>query len=89
MLTNRISGMILLCFLEAGSFQLSTDLGPNRLFSTQQWSSVKNNTLVLDASQINSNSFKWFKDDIELVTETNATYTVTEGGIYNVEVTLR
>ncbi|WP_431134831.1 choice-of-anchor L domain-containing protein [Psychroserpens mesophilus] len=74
-------------FLEAGSFQLSTDLGPNRLLSTQN-GLCENETLVLDASQTNSDSFKWFKDDVELTTETNATYTVTEGGTYNVEVTL-
>ncbi len=74
-------------FLEAGSFQLSTDLGPNRLVSTQN-SLCENDTLTLDASQLNSDSFKWFKDGVELTTETNATYTVTEAGTYNVEVTL-
>lgn len=74
-------------FLEAGSFQLSTDLGPNRLLSTQN-GLCEDETLTLDASQINSNSFKWFKDDVELLTETNATLTVTETGTYNVEVTL-
>ncbi len=74
-------------FLEAGSFQLSTDLGPNRLLSTGN-AICENDTLVLDASQQNSNSFKWFKDDVELLTELNSTYTVTEAGTYNVEVTL-
>ena len=74
-------------FLEAGSFQLSTNLGPNRLLATQN-GLCEDETLVLDASQANSNSFKWFKDDVELVTETNATYTVTDSGTYNVEVML-
>ncbi len=74
-------------FLEAGSFQLSTDLGPNRLLSTQN-AICENETLTLDASQINSNNFKWFKDGVELTSETNATYTVTDAGTYNVEVTL-
>lgn len=74
-------------FLEAGSFQLSTDIGPNRLISTQN-SLCEDETLVLDASQINSNSFKWFKDGVELITETNPTYTVIDAGTYNVEVTL-
>ncbi|WCO00348.1 T9SS type B sorting domain-containing protein [Psychroserpens ponticola] len=74
-------------FFEAGSFQLSTNLGPNRLLSTQN-ALCGNETLELDASQINSNSFKWFKDGVELITETNATYTVTEAGTYNVEITL-
>lgn len=74
-------------FFEAGSFQLSTDLGPDRLLSTQN-GLCENDTLVLDASQVNSNSFKWFKDGAELMTETNPTYTVSEAGTYNVEVEL-
>jgi len=74
-------------FFEAGSFQLSTNLGPNRLLSTQN-ALCENETLVLDASQVNSNSFKWFKDGVELTSETNATLTVVDAGTYNVEVTL-
>ena len=74
-------------FLEAGSFQPSTDLGPNLLLSTQN-NLCEDETAVLDVSQFNPNSIKWFKDDVELTTETNATYTVTEAGTYNVEVTL-
>ena len=74
-------------FFEAGSFQLSTNLGVNRLLSTQN-ALCGNETLDLNASQINSNSFKWFKDDVELLGETNAIYTVTEAGTYTVEVTL-
>ncbi|WP_033958853.1 T9SS type B sorting domain-containing protein [Psychroserpens jangbogonensis] len=74
-------------FLEAGSFQLSTNLGPNRLLATQN-GLCEDETLVLDASQANSNSFKWFKDDVELISETNATYTVTDSGTYNIEVML-
>ncbi|MEY8849292.1 choice-of-anchor L domain-containing protein [Psychroserpens sp. XS_ASV72] len=74
-------------FLEANSFQLSTDLGPNRLLSTDNALCHYEN-LDLDASQPNSQSFKWFKDELELTGETNSTYTVTEAGTYNVEVTL-
>ncbi|WP_299229202.1 choice-of-anchor L domain-containing protein [uncultured Psychroserpens sp.] len=74
-------------FLEAGSFELSTDLGPNRLVSTNN-PICESDTLDLNAGQINSNSFKWFRDGVELTTETNAIYTVTEPGTYTVEVTL-
>ena len=74
-------------FLEAGSFQLSTDIGPNRLVSTNN-ALCFGDSFQLDASQANANSFKWFKDNIELTTETSSTLTVTDGGIYNVEVTL-
>ena len=74
-------------FLEAGSFQLSTNLGPDRLLSTNN-PLCGNETLDLDAFNPNANTYKWFKDGIELITETNAIYTVTENGNYNVEVTL-
>ncbi|MEZ4793072.1 MAG: choice-of-anchor L domain-containing protein [Gelidibacter sp.] len=74
-------------FLEAGSFQLSTDLGPNLLTSTGN-ALCENDTYLLDASQTNANSFKWFKDGVELFGETNPTLTVNTAGVYNVEVTL-
>ncbi len=74
-------------FLEAGSFQLSTDLGPNLLTSAGN-GLCENETYQLDASQINADTFKWFKNDSELTGETNPTLTVSEPGTYNVEVTL-
>lgn len=74
-------------FLEAGSFQLSTDLGPNLLQTTDN-ALCFNDTYQLDASQLNATSFKWFKNDVELMGETNATLLVDAPGIYNVEVTL-
>ncbi len=75
-------------FLEAGSFELSTDLGSNRLLATNN-PLCENETLVLDATQPGVNpTYKWFKDGIELISEINPTLTVTEAGIYNVEVTL-
>ncbi|MBP0903910.1 choice-of-anchor L domain-containing protein [Mariniflexile gromovii] len=75
-------------FLEAGSFQLSTDLGIDRLISTNN-PLCENETLQLDANQPNATSYKWFKDGIEIIGETNDTYTVVDAGIYNVEVTLQ
>lgn len=74
-------------FLEAGSFQLSTDLGPNLLTSTNN-ALCFGETHILDASQANATNFKWFKNSIELASETSSTYAVTEPGIYNVEVSL-
>lgn len=74
-------------FLEAGSFQLSTNLGPDRLLSTNN-PLCENETLDLNAFNPNANSYKWYKDGIELTTETNATFSVIENGTYNVEVTL-
>jgi len=75
-------------FLEAGSFQLSTNLGPDRLIATNN-PLCGSETLELDATQPGNNTYKWFKDAIELISETNSTYMVTSAGIYNVEVTLQ
>lgn len=74
-------------FLEAGSFQLSTDLGPNLLTSTRN-AVCFGETHVLDASQANATDYKWFKNGVELPSETASTYTVTDPGTYNVEVSL-
>jgi len=73
-------------FLEAGSFQLSTNIGVNRLFATNN-PLCGNETLELNAFQNGNNTYKWFKDSVELFGETNATYLVVDDGIYNVEVT--
>jgi len=74
-------------FLEAGSFQLSTDLGEDRLLATSN-PLCNTETLELNAFQTNATSYKWFKDGIELFTEINSIYTVTSAGTYQVEVSL-
>ncbi|NRD19628.1 T9SS type B sorting domain-containing protein [Winogradskyella eckloniae] len=79
-------------FLEASSFELSSDLGPNLLIETNT-ALCEGETLELNASQEGQNSYDWYKDDI-LVESQSANclncgkYTVTEAGRYNVEVTL-
>ncbi|MBN4084871.1 T9SS type B sorting domain-containing protein [Flavobacteriaceae bacterium AH-315-B10] len=73
-------------FLEAGSFQLSTDIGVDRLLATNN-PLCENETLELNAFLNSNNTYKWFKDSVELIGETNATYLVIEEGVYNVEVT--
>ena len=75
-------------FLEAGSFQLSTDLGHDRLIATNN-PLCGDESLELDATQPGNNTYKWFKDSIELITETNAIYIATSDGYYNVEVSLQ
>ncbi|OUR92246.1 hypothetical protein A9Q87_07130 [Flavobacteriales bacterium 34_180_T64] len=75
-------------FLEAGSFQLSTDIGPNRLLATNT-ALCENEIYTLDATEPGtSNTYTWFKDGIEQVSETNPVYEVVDAGTYNVEVTL-
>lgn len=75
-------------FLEAGSFQLSTDLGVDRLLATNN-PLCENEALELDASQPGTNTYKWYKDGAEINGEINGTYNVVEVGTYNVEVTLQ
>ena len=74
-------------FLEAGSFELSTDLGPDRLIETNN-PLCENEQLEVNALQTNAISYKWFKDGVELLSELNPTYTIIDPGNYQVEVTL-
>lgn len=75
-------------FLEAGSFQLSTNLGEDRLFANNN-PICEGETLVLDAfTSGNGITYKWFKDAIELPLEVNSNYTVIDAGVYTVEVSL-
>ncbi|MCF6279842.1 MAG: T9SS type B sorting domain-containing protein [Flavobacteriaceae bacterium] len=72
-------------FLEAGSFQLSTDLGEDRLLSTNN-PLCENDTLMLDATQAGINTYRWFRNGIQV--GTNPTYEVVDAAVYTVEVTL-
>ncbi len=74
-------------FLEAGSFELNTDLGSDRLVATNN-PLCENEITILDATQSGSKNYKWLKDGFELLTETNPTINVADAGTYNVEVTL-
>ena len=75
-------------FLEAGSFQLSTELGEDRLIATNN-PLCTNETIQLNANQVGNNTYKWFKDGVEILNETTDNYTVSVPGVYNVEVTLQ
>ncbi|WP_040279836.1 T9SS type B sorting domain-containing protein [Psychroserpens damuponensis] len=75
-------------FLEAGSFRLSTDLGPDLLISNGTAICGDDTYTIQTNEPGTNNSYKWFKDDVELLTETNATLVVEEAGTYTVEITL-
>ena len=79
-------------FLEASSFQLSTDLGPNRLVATGN-SLCEGETLDLITNELGSPSFDWYKDGVLIESTPSGyldcgTFTVTESGTYTVEVGL-
>ncbi|MEP0263504.1 choice-of-anchor L domain-containing protein [Dokdonia sp.] len=75
-------------FLEAGSFQLSTDLGPNRLLSTGN-ALCENDTILLDATELTATDYMWFRDQTLLAGETNPTLMVDQAGLYEVIITLQ
>jgi len=71
-------------FLGGGSFKNVTDLGPDRLFETQN-PLCKGEPLLLDATTTNATGYKWYKDGT-LENVTTPTYNVTSAGEYNVIV---
>ncbi|WP_299099551.1 choice-of-anchor L domain-containing protein [uncultured Winogradskyella sp.] len=79
-------------FLEASSFELSSDLGPNLLIETSN-ALCEGETLELNATQEGQNIYNWYKDNVLVETQSGncfncGKYTISEAGTYNVEVTL-
>ena len=74
-------------FLGANSFKNNIDLGPNKLFATQN-PICFGETYNLNATQTGINTYKWFRNNIEITGEVNPIYTVTDSGIYKVEITI-
>ncbi|NRD22920.1 T9SS type B sorting domain-containing protein [Winogradskyella litoriviva] len=79
-------------FLEAGSFELSSDIGPNRLIATAN-ALCEGESTILNAYQEGMNAYDWFKDDVLVQSDPMGCtdcgiYTVTEAGNYKVEVSL-
>ncbi len=73
-------------FLEAGSFIASTDLGTDRLLATNN-PLCENETYQLQVTEPgNTNTYKWFRDNVEIIGETSTTLNVSDAGIYNVEI---
>ena len=73
-------------FLGGGTFQVGTDLGPDKLIATNN-PICFGESYILDATEAGINSYKWFRNGI-LQTQTTPTFMVTDSGIYKVEVTL-
>lgn len=73
-------------FLKGGSFNVSTDLGEDKLIATNN-PLCEGETHNLDATMFGSNAYLWFKNGISTGI-TTPTFTVTDPGIYKVRVTL-
>ena len=74
-------------FLGGGSFLVKTDLGTDKLLASNT-AICYGSTYTLNAYQNPNDSYKWFKNNVVLNGETNATLVVNSAGIYAVEVTL-
>ena len=74
-------------FLGGGSFKVEKDLGIDRLISTNN-PLCFGTTLGLNATEPGSNSYQWLRNGIPISGATNPTYTVTQAGIYSVEINL-
>ena len=74
-------------FLKAGSFSGGKDLGEDLLVATNN-ALCLGETTILDATTPNATSYKWYKDNVEIIGATDATYIVNLPGNYRVEIFL-
>ena len=74
-------------FIEAGSFNIgNVDLGID-IIPDNGNSVCEGDVITLDAGDTPDALYQWFKDDVELVGETNNTLDVFTDGLYRVDVT--
>lgn len=73
-------------FLEAGSFDIGGNLGPDRTIKAGN-PGCSGKPVELDATlAIPGTTYKWFKDGVEIPGGINATYNATVSGTYAVEI---
>lgn len=71
-------------FLQAGSFAPKIDLGPDRLTTNNPV--CFGESYIIDTKLPAIYDYKWFKNNVEIIGETNPSYIVTDTGSYSVEV---
>ena len=74
-------------FLGANSFNIGANLGSDKLIATNN-PVCEDDTYDLNAAQTGNYSYKWFKNNSEILSQTNPIYTVRDSGVYKVEITL-
>ena len=74
-------------FLGANSFNVGANLGSDKLIATNN-PLCEGDTYTLDATIPGLYSYKWFKNNLEILGQTSPIYTVRDSGIYKVEITL-
>lgn len=74
-------------FLGANSFNIGVNLGPDRLFATNN-PVCFGETVSLDATVSGTNSYQWYQDGNLIPGAINPIYNASVAGVYSVEVTL-
>lgn len=74
-------------FLGGGSFNIETDLGPDRLIATGN-PLCDGTSYPLDATLPGTNTYQWFDQNGAIPGATNPIYNVTAPGTYRVETTI-
>ncbi|RYD93546.1 MAG: hypothetical protein EOP54_18995 [Sphingobacteriales bacterium] len=72
-------------FIGGGSFNMITDLGPDRLLATNN-PLCNGQNYPLDATTVAATGYQWYKDGAALPGQTNATYIANTPGTYTVDV---
>jgi gliding motility-associated-like protein len=75
-------------FLGAGTFNSTTNIGTDRLAASGN-ALCEGENVVLTATEPGLNTYKWFKDTVEIIGEITANYTVASAGSYRVEIALQ
>jgi gliding motility-associated-like protein len=75
-------------FLGAGTFNSTTNIGTDRLAASGN-ALCEGETIILTATEPGLNTYKWFKDTVEIIGEITANYTVASAGSYRVEIALQ
>ena len=74
-------------FLGGNSFDIGINLGPNRLFATNN-PLCSGENLIVNASITGNYTYQWYKDGALLPGATNANYTITSAGTYTVQASM-
>jgi gliding motility-associated-like protein len=74
-------------FIKSGSFTSKIDLGTDRLLATNNGVCYGEN-YIIDTKLSSTYTYKWFKNNNLIASETNPSYTVKDAGTYKVEITL-
>ena len=72
-------------FIEAGSFNVKIDLGPDRLLATNN-PICFGESLLVNTNIPATNTFEWFRNGVKINGANQPTYQVTSAGTYRVDV---